>query len=331
MTINYLLRSAGTGHSIETVFDTLQRELSRSSDVTVNRIQMPYISKGLRSIWQNLRFAARLPRNGLFHVTGDVHYVALALPKAHTVLTIHDCIALKNNRKNPLRYAIFWLLWYYLPIRRSAVVTTISEKTRQELIQLIGNVAQKIVVIPNAIQKTFTYQPRSFCAAQPVLLQIGTAPHKNLLRLIDALENKLCKLVLVGQLSEVITNQLQLRQITYEHYQNLSHPQIIRLYAACDIVCFVSLYEGFGMPILEAQAIGRPVLVSRISPLTEVGGEAACYVNPTDVVSIRAGIERLCGDEAYRAKLIRLGRENVVRFTSEKIVADYRTLYDRLS
>ncbi|GAB3710009.1 hypothetical protein GCM10027592_46640 [Spirosoma flavus] len=84
------------------------------------------------------------------------------------------------------------------------------------------------------------------------------------------------------------------------------------------------------MPILEAQAVGRPVLASHISPLTAIGGSGACYVDPTDVTAIRAGIERICQDETYRNNLIQAGRENVANFTSESVAAEYKALYGSL-
>ncbi|MBD2704798.1 glycosyltransferase family 4 protein [Spirosoma sp. BT702] len=330
MLVQFFLRSLGTGHSLETVFDTLQMELASHTNITTSKIRMPHISKGIRSIWKNLRFAARQQRNGLFHITGDIHYVALALPCNRTVLTIHDCILLEKNRRSPFRYAFFWLFWYYWPIRRAGIVTAISEKTRQELLRLVGRSAEKVRVIPNAIHPAFTYQPRPFCEKQPTFLQIGTAPHKNVLRLIDALENCPGKLILVGPLSDTITKRLLLRPIAHEHYQNLNQEEIVSLYQRCDMVCFVSLYEGFGMPILEAQAVGRPVLASQITPLTNIGGSGACYVDPTNVTSIRKGIEQICQDETYRTNLIQAGRKNVANFSAEAVAAEYKALYREL-
>lgn len=99
------------------------------------------------------------------------------------------------------------------------------------------------------------------------------------------------------------------------------------LYQSCDLVCFVSTYEGFGMPILEAQAVGRPVLTSDISPMREVAGEGAFKVDPFDVDSIRTGLERLIGDGGLREDLIREGFRNVKGYSAESVAAQYAALY----
>ena len=330
MTVTYLFRSAGTGHSIETLFNAIRAETNRRPSSTALPLQVPHISRGVRSVWQNFRFVAKQRIDGLVHITGDVHYAALALPGSRTILTIHDCITLEKNQHNRLRYWVFWLLWYYWPMRRAAVVTTISEKTRKELIRRVGKIAEKVIVVPNAYDPIFTSQPRPFRAECPVLLQIGTAPHKNLPRLIEALAGLPCRLLIVGPLSADMTIALETRQIAYENHVNLSQTDIVQLYTLCDVVTFVSLYEGFGMPILEANAVGRPVLTSNIRPLTDVGGSAVCYVDPTNVASIRAGIRRLCEDETYRADLIRAGQENIKRYTVQRVAKQYNQLYNSL-
>ena len=106
---------------------------------------------------------------------------------------------------------------------------------------------------------------------------------------------------------------------------------MIELYGQCDIVTFVSLYEGFGMPVLEGQVIGRPVVTSNISPMTEVGGAGACYVDPTDIDDIRRGILRVWQDETYRNKLLRAGRANAQLYSIERVTARYVALYESLA
>lgn len=331
MKITYVFRASGTGHSIETLFNAIYDEVNRLPSITATIVQLPHISRGLRSVWQNLRFLAKQNVGGLVHITGDVYYAALALPRSRTILTFHDCVLLDKHKGNPVRYALFWLLWYYIPIRRAAVITAISEKTRQELIHYVGKVGRKITVVPNAYAPFFTYQPRRFNQEGPVLLQIGTAPHKNILRLIEAIEHFPCRLIIVGSLSDKMTNRLRARHIAYENYLNLNQTAIMQLYSVCDMVTFVSLYEGFGMPILEANAVGRPVVTSNRSPMTEVGGKAACYVDPTDVSAIREGILKVWHNSEYRAELIRYGLENAQSYTVEKVAAQYEVLYAKLS
>ncbi|MBD2751377.1 glycosyltransferase family 4 protein [Spirosoma validum] len=329
MIVTYLFRSPGTGYSIEGVFNSLLPEIKRQPDVLPMAISLPFISQGLRSVWRNLRFVARLKAN-VVHVTGDVHYAVLALPRARTILTIHDCITLKNNHNRPLRYAIFWLLWYYLPIRQAAVVTVVSEKTRQELIQYVGPIARKAIVVSNSYDSALAYQPASVQNEPPVLLQIGTAPHKNLARLLAAIEGIRCRLIIIGPLTEILIDNLKQRRIDYRNYVNLDRTDVVQGYIDCDIVTFVSTYEGFGMPILEANAIGRPVITSDVSPMREVAGGAAHLVDPTDVAAIRQGVLQLIHDATYRQRLVNAGLKNARRYTTKAIAEQYVGLYKQL-
>ena len=331
MTVTYIIRSPGTGHSIEELFDSIRNELDRQSGFTSKVVWMPHISRSVRRMWQNLLFLAGRPWPGSIHITGDVHYAVLALPASQTMLTIHDCIILETNRSRPLRYVFFWLLWYYLPMRRAAIVTTVSEKTRQELLQRVGNIAQKVVVVPNGYDPIFVAQPRVFSYKHPILLQIGTASHKNLARLIEAIDGLTCMLVIVGLLTEEAIADLKKWSITYRNYVNLSQENMVQLYANCDIVTFVSTYEGFGMPILEANAIGRVVITSDCSPMREVAAGAAHLVDPTNVAAIRQGILQLIHNDVYRQNLIDAGYQNAQRHSMANVAGQYARLYDQLA
>ena len=329
MTITYLFRSPGTGHSIEELFSNVARETGMRTGFSTNCVYLPHVSRGWRSIWQNLRSLRGLTAD-VFHITGDVHYATLALPAFRTVLTIHDCIPLHTNRKRPSRYAIFWLFWYYLPVWRAGAVTVVSEKTRQELIGYLGRIGHRAVVIENGYNPVLTHNPAVFRTERPVLLQVGTAPHKNLARLIAALDGITCLLVIVGVLSDAIRHQLTQCRIDYRNHIHVSQKAIIHLYQSCDIVTFVSTYEGFGMPILEANAVGRVVLTSAISPMREVASDAAHFVNPTDVAAIRAGVLKLIQDKTYRQTLIENGLVNARRFTIARATDGYAEVYRKI-
>ncbi|QMW01447.1 glycosyltransferase family 4 protein [Spirosoma foliorum] len=330
MMVTYLLRSPGTGHSIEELFGSIQREIDQQSSLQTTRIQLPYVSRGWWSVFQNLRFV-RTISGTVFHITGDVHYAALALPASQTVLTIHDCNALEKNRKRPWRYAVFWLFWYYLPILRAHVVTTVSEKTRQELLRHVGRLAQKVVVVANGYDPVFAYRPARFHKAQPVLLQIGTSPNKNLPRLIAAIADLACTLVIVGPLTAELMRALQQYRIHYRNYVDLNRAEVIQLYESCDIVTFVSTYEGFGMPILEANAIGRAVITSNITPMCTIAAGSALLVDPTDTNAVRQGILRLIQDDVYRQALLEAGLRNAQRYMIAASASQYAALYREIA
>jgi len=96
------------------------------------------------------------------------------------------------------------------------------------------------------------------------------------------------------------------------------------------MLVFASTYEGFGLPIVEAQATGRPVVTSNILSMPEVAGGAACLVDPFNVASIREGIAKVIQDSSYREYLVRLGFENVKRFQPENIAKNYLDIYTNI-
>ncbi|MDX1406931.1 MAG: glycosyltransferase, partial [Saprospiraceae bacterium] len=113
----------------------------------------------------------------------------------------------------------------------------------------------------------------------------------------------------------------------YGWSDKLDRTQIAEKYRTCDIVTFVSTYEGFGLPILEGQASGRAVLTSNLSPMKEVAGQGACLVDPTDVQAIGDGIRKIIGDRTYRETLIAQGLENVSRYDVSVMARGYIDLY----
>ena len=284
-------------------------------------------SSGLLSRLANLRFARRQVGD-VHHILGDVHYLAFGLPAKRTVLTIHDCAAL--NRLSGWRREILRQLWFVQPMRRAAVVTSISQTTKDELRQWVGPLADKVLVIPNCVRSEFRPDPRPFHHETPVALQVGTGSNKNLERVAEALRGSPCRLEIVGRLTEVQRALLKDIGISYLELGLVSDVQLVDAYRGCDFVIFASLYEGFGLPILEAQATGRPIITSNCSSMPEVAGEGACLVDPLDVTSIRSGIQRVIGDADYRRTLVAAGFENVKRFQPSAIAGQYAAMYRTL-
>ena len=148
--------------------------------------------------------------------------------------------------------------------------------------------------------------------------------------MMDAVRGMDVELLIVGYLNETQINLLKDGSIVYRLVNQLSDSAMRDIYAEADIMVFPSLHEGFGLPIIEAQATGRPVLTSRLEPMASVSGGAACLVDPLDSVSIRTGLEKIIGDENYRNELIAGGFKNVERFQIKKISSLYYKLYQDL-
>jgi len=164
-----------------------------------------------------------------------------------------------------------------------------------------------------------------------LVLQVGTTENKNIERLAAALCGMPCRLHVVGALSARQLRALRDNRIDYVPSVGLSREQMAALYREADIVALVSTYEGFGLPIVEAQATGRVVVTSNAFSMPEVAGGAACLVDPLSVESIREGLIKVATDEAYRTRLIDAGFENVHRFRCNSIAEAYASLYERVA
>jgi glycosyltransferase involved in cell wall biosynthesis len=272
------------------------------------------------------------------HIVGDSHYLAFGLPPEKTVLTIHDCGAL--NRLTGWKRALLKYFWFTGPMRRAAVVTTISEASKDELRKWVGTLADKVVVVPDCVFEEFAYDPKPFNEACPVVLQVGTKWNKNVERVMEAVRGTGCRLEIVGTMAkdretkrqrDEETNRPKDQRPEVKELGQLTDGELVAAYQRCDMVVFASLYEGFGLPILEAQAIGRPVITSNFGAMREAAGDGALLVDPYSVDEIRAAILRIKNEPALREELVRKGRENVERFRADAIALKYAQIYRALA
>jgi glycosyltransferase involved in cell wall biosynthesis len=307
-------------HSIENVFNALMPHLN------IEAVYLPNESRGLFKRILNIILLLR-KKAALIAITGHDHYL-LWYPFKNVILTIHDIEALR--RKRGLKRQIFKFLWFDIPIRNAKVVTTISSFSQSE-IKNLGNYSTPIKVIYNPLSLSLTYSRKEFNVKKPTILHIGTKQNKNLNRLIEALEGLRCELIILGKVSSTIRHKIDELGIECAITSGLSEQEMLDLYKEIDLLAFVSTYEGFGLPIIEAQAVGRPVLTSNVASMPEVAGEGAYFVDPFSVEAIRNGILELINNHNLREELIEKGRENVKRFEPKKIAAQYQELYDELA
>jgi glycosyltransferase involved in cell wall biosynthesis len=312
--------------SLEAIFEDVRIRLANDIKSTT-RISHFYSNGFLRRCL--IALDAWWHQKRLTHITGDIHFAALLLKRQNCILTVLDCGDLVGGRgwKQKLRK----LVWFDLPVWKAAKITTISEAAKRDIVALTGCSESKISVIPVAISERFQRIEQSFNAACPRVLQVGCAINKNIERLAVALQGINCQLSIVGQPTASQLNALNQANIDFEYFPRLSDEEILEQYAASDIVAFASTYEGFGMPIIEAQTIGRVVVTSNCSSMPEVAGTGALLVDPLDVRSIREGIQRIISDSVLRESLIQNGFENAKRFDAETIAQQYLNTYIEFS
>jgi glycosyltransferase involved in cell wall biosynthesis len=311
-------------HSLERAFEAVREAMPVDVQITVHT--MPFASRGIFNRLRNMLFAWQ-NRGDINHVAGDVHYIVLLLPKRGTVLTVADLVSLKRLTGLP-RLVVEWC-WYRLPVRRAAQVTAISDWTRAELIALLPFAASKTAVVGCPVSTDFVPSHRP-TRERPIVLQVGTGPNKNLRRVSEAMAGIDAHLRIIGRIEDAHINHLLAHKIDFSHASGLSDEDMVGEYRNCDLVVFTSTYEGFGLPIVEAQASGRPAITSALASMPEVAGGAALLVDPFSVSDIRAAIKLILSDpEVYRS-LVARGLDNVRRFSPTSIAAEYAALYRRL-
>jgi glycosyltransferase involved in cell wall biosynthesis len=311
--------------SIEKIFQGVKEH--HPQQVQVETAELPFVSQGFLPRFKGVLWS-RKRQGDINHITGDVHFLALGLKKRKTILTIHDLNFL--NHPNALARFVLKMFWLTLPLKRVALVTVISSATKKDLLSRTTFPEERIRLIPNFYEPSLKPVLSKFNADKPRILQVGTKANKNILRLLDALKGVSCHLAIIGEQNNAIVQKLKTNEIEYTWYERLSEEALFEEYRKCDLLTFISTIEGFGMPILEAQAVGRPVITSNISSMPEVAGAGACLVDPYDVQAIKNGIIRIMEDEPYRQQLIEHGFQNLNKFEVKNVSKMYYDLHQEL-
>jgi glycosyltransferase involved in cell wall biosynthesis len=307
---------------------------------------------GNYSVAEQVKIPWALKREGvtLFHAP---HYVLPPLVRCQSVVTIHDCIHLMFPQYLPNRVAFAYAKTSIdMAARRATRVMTVSESSKRDILRFVDTEPEKIDVIYNAYDDRFAIDPgeeevvrvseRYQLQSEFVLYAGNVKPHKNLERLIKAfyLVRKRgldhLKLVLIG---DEISKYTALRRAVHQYQLHkyvrflgyLPEETLAVMYRLAGVFVFPSLYEGFGLPPLEAMASGTPVVTSNVSSLPEVAGDAAVLVDPYDPSAIAEGIYQVLTDEKLRRDLRHKGVARAGQFSWEQSVRRVRAIYDEVS
>jgi len=305
-------------------------------------------TSGNYSVSEQLRIPLALKREkiALFHAP---HYVLPPLVPCRSVVTIHDCIHLMFPQYLPNRFALAYARTSItLAARRATRVMTVSESSKRDILRFVDVKPDKIDVIYNAFDERFGVEPREEDVVRVreryqlhdefVLYAGNVKPHKNLERLIEAFDLVRkrgldhLKLVLIG---DEISKYAGLRRAVHQHQLHkyvrflgyLPEETLAVMYRLAGVFVFPSLYEGFGLPPLEAMASGTPVVTSNISSLPEVAGDAAVLVDPHFPQAIADGIYTVLTDESVRRTLRQKGLARAAQFSWEQSVRRVLGIY----
>ncbi|WP_281843260.1 glycosyltransferase family 4 protein [Sinisalibacter aestuarii] len=264
------------------------------------------------------------------HIVGDVTYLALFLKRRNLYITIHDLNIFENSVG--IKKFLIGMLWYQIPINRAQRISTVSDFTKEAIVSQFNISPCRVYVIPNPINSAFKFvEKRPISTRRTVnILQIGTKENKNIERCMVAL-NKLSdryrlRLTVLGRLDhkrDLPSNGT----LEIVNKWDLSLNDVAALYQESHLILFASTYEGFGMPILEAQAVGRPVVTSNLEPMRTVAGKGAFLVNPWSSADIARGIETLITNPQLADYLVESGLKNSKQYSLQKIAERYSAMY----
>lgn len=309
-------------HSIEGVFKTVTSILEKEIDV------QSYYTKRQLDVLSILRIRSLCA--DVHHITGAVNYLAFGLSPSKTVLTIHDVGFYENPVNRGFKRWVYGLLWMQLPMKRVKAITTVSEFTKGRLQEIFSISSSKIHVIPNPVADQFTFHLSRPNGEAFRILQIGTGAHKNLESLILASRGLAVHLTIIGYPSFTSLQLLSESKISFDVRKDLGLEELVAAYVESDILFFASLYEGFGVPIVEAQRIGRPVITSAFGAMKEVAGDGALFVSPLNIDEIRNAIIQLSRRGRLYDDLVEKGLKNAMRFRNDRIARQYLDLYRSL-
>ncbi len=303
---------------------------------SATQLNVRRIGRNRGHLWEQLDLPLWLARNGRPPLVSLCNTAPLAY--ANQIATHHDITYVRHPESYSPLFRRFYQTMTPLLLRRIRALITVSEFSRREIAQHYGYPADNICVVPNAVAPRFRPFSASDCqgAAKPYLLAVSSPnAHKNFERMVAAFLSLEgfddTELRIVGGSHSVFSagNCLVNGNQRIRMLGRLSDEELVEEYQGARAFVFPSLYEGFGIPPLEAQACGCPVIAARAASIPEVLGESALYFDPLDVRSMALAMSRVLQDASLRNDLRVLGRGNVARYSWEASARTVSRLIDR--
>jgi glycosyltransferase involved in cell wall biosynthesis len=277
-----------------------------------------------RNYWERFFLYPKLLNqlsSDIFHIIDhSFSYLLKYVDPSKTVVTCHDLILLKTalghfEGQTPPRFANYLFEKSVRQMGKACKIIAVSENTKNDIVKLLGIESGRIEIIHHGIDKEF-FSPaveRNNCHGYRILHVGGHLFYKNLSGVISAINSLDPKIKVNTTLVKVGGSNSNLSD-NIEFHNKVSRERLPDIYRSCDLLLFPSLYEGFGIPPLEAMACGIPVVVSDRGSLPEICGDAAVYVDPLNPKMMAEAVEAVLTDPILRDKLIAKGLERVKQF-----------------
>lgn len=260
------------------------------------------------------------------------------------IVTIHDLIFLRF----PKYYSLFDRKMHFWKFKKAALsadlVIAISEQTKKDIVQFLKIPESKIRVVYQGCHESFKQNfskqqlediRQKFSLPERFVLNVGTVEErKNLLNVIKALQKTDIPLIVIGKKKKnyfrKIKNEIRKSGVEVRFLENVSMEDLAAVYRLADIFIYPSLFEGFGIPVIEALFSETAVITSNVSSLPEAGGAFSTYINPRNVADIKAKIMHLWDNEAERKRRAEKGLEFVQKFSDKKIAHQMMSVYNEV-
>lgn len=265
-------------------------------------------------------------------------YIPPLFSKSPYIITIHDLNHLDRKENSSFLKKIFYELVIKNGIHRAEKILTVSEFSRKKIIEWSNVSPEKVINVWNGVDSIFNPSGVRYNSGCGYLLCVSNRKlHKNEPFLINAFSrsniDKSIKLFFTGSSTDELNELIYRLNLTDRvvFHGNIPEQDLPALYRGALALTFPSLYEGFGLPVIEAMACGIPVLTSNTTSLPEVAGDAAILVNPESIDDIKAGIEKIVLDQALRKELVVKGLDRAKLFSWDDVAARVQAIINEVT
>jgi glycosyltransferase involved in cell wall biosynthesis len=316
-----------------------------NSTSVIEKRPVSFLSKKLNSLWRSFSVSSELNKDSIQIYHGLSGEIPFFIPKnIKKIVTIHDLIFMRYPKLYPYWDRKIHFFKFKFAATRSDKIIAISEQTKQDIIDYLKIDASKIEVIYQGcgtVFKEFIAESdlemvrKKFNLPEKFILNVGTIePRKNALNIVKSIQNTDIPLFLIGGKTayytqiELFISENKMSNVT--HLSNISQFELACLYRLASIFVYPSIFEGFGIPIIEALYSKTPVITNKKGVFPEAGGPNSVYVDPNSITDIQNAILDLWINDEKRVNIANEGFQFVQKFNDELLAKSWGTIYKNL-